>query len=76
VQRDLPLFWTSHSRRLSDVKDFLQCSFPNSAEEYSEVVVDLYDATAGLHFLYPFLTHNRSKTLNLRCGIWNERLRS
>ena len=29
-----------------------------------------------LHFLNPFLAHDRSKTLNLRCSIWNGCLRS
>jgi len=29
-----------------------------------------------LHFLNPFLAHDRSKTLNLQCSIWNGCLRS
>jgi hypothetical protein len=48
------------------VEDFLRCSVPKSADECSENAVDLYDATARFHFLYPLLAHDRSKTHNLR----------
>ena len=47
------------------VEDLLWCSVPNSAEECSGIVVDLYDTTAEFCFLYPFLANDHNKTLNL-----------
>ena len=51
-------------------------SVPNSAEEKYGITVDLYDTTIGFRFFCPFPAHNRRKTLDLRGGFGNERLKS